>query len=62
MGSTRKLTLILFDKDGYILYQHDIIGDGTQNNLVNYVATEVTKGTYIVDENGTVEQETTGYE
>ena len=50
------------DKDGYILYQHDIIGYGTQNNLVNYVATEITKGTYYVDENGTVEQKTTGYE
>jgi len=54
--------IVTLDKNGYILYQHDIIGDGTQNNLVNYVATEQTKGTYYVDENGTVEQKTTGYD
>ena len=52
----------LLDKNGYILYQHDITGDGTQNNLVNYVATKDTKGTYYVNSNGTVEQKTTGYE
>ncbi len=50
------------DKDGYILYQHDITGDGAQTGLVNYVATEITKGTYYVDASGTVEQDTTGYE
>jgi len=50
------------DKDGYILYQHDITGDGAQTGLVNYVATELTKGTYYVDAMGTVEQKTTGYE
>jgi len=50
------------DKDGYILYQHDIDADGTTNTLVNYVATEITKGTYYVDAYGTVEQDTTGYE
>ena len=50
------------DKDGYILYQHDIRGDGNQNNRVNYVATETSKGTYYVDENGAVYQKTTGYE
>ena len=49
------------DKDGYILYQHDIDADGTQNNLVNYVATETTKGTYYVDTSGTVTQEDSGY-
>ena len=49
------------DKDGYILYQHDIDADGTQNNLVNYVATETTKGTYYVDASGTVTQEDDGY-
>ena len=53
--------IVTFDKDGYILYQHDIIGDVTKDNLVNYVATEISKGTYSVDENGTVKQETTGY-
>ena len=51
----------LADKDGYILYQHDITGDGLTTGLVNYVATEMTKGTYYVDAYGTVSQETTGY-
>ena len=50
------------DKDGYILFQHDIIGDGKQNNLVNYVSTRFTKGTYYVDSRGKVYQQTTGYE
>jgi len=50
------------DKDGYILYQHDINGqDGTDNETVNYVATEMTKGTYYVDKLGTVYQASTGY-
>ena len=51
------------DKDGFILYQHDINGqDGADNVTVNYVATEMTKGTYVVDESGTVTQVTSGYE
>lgn len=54
--------MFLFDKDGYILYGHDIHGDGKQDNLVNYVTTETTKGTYYVDETGTVYRKTTGYE
>ncbi len=49
------------DKNGYILYQHDIDADGTQNNLVNYVASEMTNGTYYVDASGTVTQEDDGY-
>ena len=50
------------DKDGFILYQHDIISDDSDNtSLVNYVATEITKGTYTVDASGTVTQATTGY-
>jgi type IV pilus assembly protein PilA len=49
------------DKDGYILYQHDIIADGAETSLVNYVATPTTKGTYTVDENGTVTQVDDGY-
>ncbi len=53
---------VLADKNGYILYQHDIIGDGLTTGLVNYVAQELTKGTYYVDASGTVEQKTTGYE
>ena len=53
--------VITLDKNGYILYQHDIIGDWTQNNLVNYVATQNATGTYTVDGHGTVTQESTGY-
>ncbi len=49
------------DKDGYILYQHDLAADGADNVTVNYVATETTKGTYIVDSAGTVTQQSTGY-
>jgi len=49
------------DKNGFILYQHDIIADGAQTGLVNYVATPTTKGTYTVDATGTVTQATTGY-
>ena len=50
------------DKDGYILYQHDIIGSDVQVELVNYLATDTTKGTYTCDASGTVEQVDTGYE
>ena len=49
------------DKDGYILYQHDISADNSTSTTVNYVATESTKGTYYVDAAGTVTQATTGY-
>ena len=49
------------DKAGFILYQHDIIADGAQTGLVNYVATGTTKGTYTVNAQGTVTQVTTGY-
>ena len=50
------------DKDGFILYQHDIKSDGSAVlDLVNYVATQTTKGTYTVDASGTVTQVTTGY-
>ncbi len=50
------------DKNGFILFQHDLIGDGAQTGLVNYVATDTTHGTYTVNANGTVDQVTTGYE
>jgi len=50
------------DKIGFILYQHDILAEGSTNETVNYVATEMTKGTYYVDKSGTVYQQTTGYE
>jgi prepilin-type N-terminal cleavage/methylation domain-containing protein len=49
------------DKDGFLLYQHDVIADNAETGLVNYVATQTTKGTYTVDANGTVTQVTTGY-
>ena len=49
------------DKDGYILYQHDIAADNSTATTVNYVATEQTKGTYYVDASGTVHQDSTGY-
>jgi prepilin-type N-terminal cleavage/methylation domain-containing protein len=51
-----------FDKGGYILYEHDLWADGKKENLVNYVATQHTKGTYYVDPSGTVFRKTTGYE
>ncbi|MFC1931212.1 type II secretion system protein [Chloroflexota bacterium] len=54
--------IVTMDKDGYVLFQHDIIADFGQSDLVNYVATEITQGTYIVDDSGTVTQVTTGYE
>ena len=50
------------DQDGFILYQHDITADNATTGLVNYVATEITKGTYTVNDSGTVTQVTTGYE
>ncbi len=50
------------DGMGFILYQHDITGDGANTSLVNYTATQFTKGTYSVDASGTVTQVTTGYE
>ncbi len=50
------------DGDGFILYQHDITADSANTSLVNYTATQYTKGTYIVDASGTVEQISTGYE
>ncbi len=51
------------DKDGYLLYQHDIEADGGHSYMpiVNYVAEQFTKGTYTVDAQGTVTQVTTGY-
>jgi len=44
------------DKNGYLLYQHDIIADGAQTGLVNYVATQTTAYYYSVDASGTVTQ------
>ena len=54
------------DGIGYVLYQHDIDGsnpgDNSSATLVNYVATQYTKGTYTCDPSGTVTQVLTGYE
>ena len=50
------------DGMGFILFQHDITADAANTSLVNYTATQYTKGTYSVDASGTVTQETTGYE
>jgi len=49
------------DKDGYLLYQHDLTGDGSISHLVNYVSRQYTNGTYSVDKYGTVTQVTYGY-
>ena len=49
----------LGDKDGYILYQHDISGDDDQATVVNYVATQTTTYWYSVDAAGTVVQSDT---
>jgi type IV pilus assembly protein PilA len=50
------------DGIGFVLYQHDINGGGANTSLVNYTATQYTKGTYSCDALGTVTQVTTGYE
>ena len=42
----------------YILYG---FSDNASGNTVNYLATQLTKGTYTVDALGTVNQSTTGY-
>ncbi len=61
-GSADKLTdpgavaYVAADKNGYLLYQHDIIADGAQTGLVNYVASNTTSKWYTVDSQGTVVQ------
>ena len=50
------------DGTGFVLFDHDITADADNSSLVNYVATQFTKGTYTVDAYGTVTQATTGYE
>lgn len=49
------------DKDGYVLFQHDIIGDAKQIDLVDCLLTRYSIGTYSVDSQGVVTQVTTGY-
>ena len=50
------------DGIGFVLFEHDNTADAANTSLVNYTATQYTKGTYRVDALGTVEQVTTGYE
>jgi len=50
------------DGNGFVLFDHDITADGANTSLVNYTATQYTKGTYTVTAAGTVTQVTTGYE
>ena len=48
---------VVADKNGYLLYQHDIEADGSATaNLVNYTATETTAYWYTVDAAGTITQ------
>ena len=44
------------DKDGFILYGHDLDANDSDNVTVNYVAMEKTTKTYTVDASGTVTQ------
>ncbi len=48
--------VVLLDKDGYLLYQHDIIADSLQTGLVNYLATLTTEYYYTCEADGTVRQ------
>jgi len=48
--------IVTVDKDGYILYGHDIKGSDGVVDLVNYVAKEITSKYYTVDTSGTVTQ------
>jgi prepilin-type N-terminal cleavage/methylation domain-containing protein len=46
-----------FDKNGYILYRHDRLGDGSNSaNLTNYVAKQTTSYWYTADSQGTITQ------
>jgi hypothetical protein len=55
-------TFVVFgDKNGYILFGHDRLADGSSNtNLVNYVVTSNATYWYTVDSVGTVTQYDTG--
>ena len=44
------------DKNGYILYEHDIQGSDGSDNLVNYVQMQTSTKYYTVDASGTVTQ------
>lgn len=44
------------DKDGFILYTHDITADNAKTGLVNYIATQKTHYYYTCQSDGTVRQ------
>jgi hypothetical protein len=44
------------DKDGYVIYGHDFIGDGTMAGLINYYRFQYTNFYYTVDSQGIVSQ------
>ncbi|MBL7119266.1 MAG: type II secretion system protein [Dehalococcoidia bacterium] len=44
------------DGDGYVLYGHDITGDGSGVSTVNYTRTMTTKYYYTCEEDGTLRQ------
>ncbi len=46
----------LGDKDGYLLFGHDITGNDSQAALVNYINFDNTTFCYTIDANGTVHQ------
>jgi len=50
------------DKDGYLLYTHDVYASNSVNITVNYVAANTTSYYYTVDAYGTVEQHLTSGE
>ena len=44
------------DQDGYVLFGHDIVGDATVGELVNYVTVSQTAYYYTCEADGTVKQ------
>ncbi len=44
------------DKDGFLLFGHDITGGDNQTALVNYINFDNTTHCYAIDTNGTVHQ------
>lgn len=51
-----ELYVMGIDKNGYILYEHDIHGGDGSDNLVNYVQMQTSTKYYTVDDSGTVTQ------
>jgi len=49
----------LGDKDGFILWGHDMVADNDQSSTANYVSSWLTEYWYTVDESGTVTQHLT---